>query len=102
MAQKKNKKAETYQTKRGKTMKKEDFENLSFEEAMQKLETMVRELETGQTKLDDAVEVYEQAMMLKKFCEQKLKNAELKIEKIETQEDGKLCLKPLDETDEND
>jgi len=78
-------------------MKHEELEKLTFEEALQKLEMMVRELETGQTKLDDAVEVYEKAMALKKFCEEKLKAAELKIEKIEADQNGNLTLKPLDE-----
>ena len=83
-------------------MKREDIENLSFEEAMQKLEAMVRELETGQTKLDDAVEVYEKAMVLKKFCEEKLRAAELKIEKIEAGQNGGLELKPFEQMDDND
>ncbi len=74
-------------------------EKLTFEDAMQKLETIVRELETGQIKLDDAVEQYEKAMALKKFCEEKLKAAELKIEKIEQSKDGSLTLKPLDENE---
>ena len=78
-------------------MRHEELEKLTFEEALQKLEMMVRELETGQTKLDDAVEVYEKAMALKKFCEEKLKAAELKIEKIEADQNGNLTLKPLDE-----
>ena len=76
-------------------------EKLTFEEAMQKLEVIVHELETGQIKLDDAVEAYEKAMHLKKFCEQKLKEAELIIEKIEMNKDGSLELKPLDEDKAN-
>ena len=80
-------------------MKHEDFENLTFEDAMQKLEHIVRELETGQIKLDDAVEAYEKAMHLKKFCEERLQNAQLKVEKIEQNKDGSFSLKPLDETE---
>ena len=83
-------------------MKHEELEKLTFEEALQKLEVMVRELETGQTKLDDAVEVYEKAMALKKFCEEKLKAAELKIEKIEEAQNGGLVLKPFDEENADD
>ena len=78
-------------------MKHEDFENLNFEDAMAKLETIVRELETGQIKLDDAVEAYEKATRLKKFCEEKLKAAELKVEKIERDKDGNLVLTSLDD-----
>jgi len=78
-------------------MKNEGMENLTFEEALQKLENIVRELETGQIKLDDAVEAYEKAIHLKKICEAKLQAAELKIEKIETDQNGQLSLKPLEE-----
>ena len=69
---------------------------LSFEDALQKLETLVRELESGRIKLDDAVTAYEQATMLKKFCEAKLKAAQLKIEKLEMSPDGELKPVPLD------
>jgi len=64
------------------------IEELSFEDALQQLETIVRELEGGKIKLDDAVKAYEQASKLKKICEEKLNNARLKIEKIETDENG--------------
>ncbi len=83
-------------------MKHEEFEKLSFEEALQKLETIVRDLEGGRIKLDDAVEAYERAVALKKFCEDKLKSAELKIEKIEVGDDGSLKLQPLDGIENNE
>lgn len=81
-------------------MKHEEFENLSFEEALSGLEKIVRDLEAGQIKLDDAVESYEKATALKKICAEKLKAAELKIEKIETDQNGSLLLKPLDGAEE--
>lgn len=79
-------------------MKDDRTENISFEEALQKLEAIVVALESGQTKLDDAVEAYEKATKLKQICEQKLKSAELKIEKIEQQANGELQVTPLDGT----
>ena len=79
-----------------------DFENLSFEDALAQLETIVRELEAGRIKLDDAVNAYEKATALKKFCEEKLKNAELKVEKINFNSDGSVFTEPLDKTEEND
>ena len=79
-------------------MKDDKTENISFEEALQKLEAIVVALESGQTKLDDAVEAYEKATKLKQICEQKLKSAELKIEKIEQQANGELQVAPLDGT----
>ena len=67
-------------------MKELNFDKLTFEDALAQLENIVRELEAGKIKLDDAVEAYEKATALKKFCEDKLKNAELKIEKIELED----------------
>lgn len=74
----------------------ENMENLSFEDALAKLENIVRELETGRTKLDDAVNAYEQAVALKKLCSDKLAAAALKVEKIEIGKDGALSTVPLD------
>lgn len=76
-------------------MNDEEIKQLSFEEALLKLENIVRELESGRIKLDDAVSAYEQAIKLKKFCEQKLQSAQLKIEKIEITPDGNLQTTPL-------
>ena len=78
----------------------ENIENLSFEDALAKLENIVRELEGGKIKLDDAVEAYEKATSLKKFCEQKLKDAQLKIEKINISQDGTISTEPLDKIEE--
>lgn len=71
-------------------MDSEEIKNLSFEEALLKLESIVRELEGGRIKLDDAVSAYEQAMALKQLCENKLAAAKLKIEKIEAVQDGEV------------
>lgn len=81
-------------------MAEENITNLSFEEALSKLENIVRELEAGRIKLDDAVSAYEQAVSLKNFCEKKLQEAKLKIEKIEVRPNGQIELSPLDKTDE--
>lgn len=78
------------------TKENEKIENLSFEEALAKLETIVRELESGHIKLDDAVSSYEKAVALKKLCQDKLNAAALKVEKIEIAKDGKLSTTPLE------
>ena len=78
----------------------EKQEDLSFEEALLQLETIVRELEAGRIKLDDAVTAYTKAVTLKNFCEQKLKNAQLKIEKIEADSSNNLSVVPLDKIEE--
>jgi len=77
-----------------------NVEKLSFEDALAQLENIVRDLEGGKIKLDDAVEAYEKAIALKKYCEEKLKAAQLKIEKIETDVNGNLEIKPLDKIEE--
>jgi exodeoxyribonuclease VII small subunit len=77
-------------------MNRQEIENLSFEDALQQLELIVRDLESGRIKLDEAVEAYEKAAALKKMCETRLKEAQLKIEAIEKTSDGELILTPLD------
>lgn len=77
-------------------MSENELNELSFEEALQKLEILVRELESGRIKLDDAVSAYEKAVALKKLCEDKLKNAQLKIEKLEISANGEMTTTPLD------
>lgn len=77
-----------------------DLSKLSFEDALVQLESIVRELEGGKIKLDDAVEAYEKATALKKFCEEKLKAAQLKIEKINVSPEGAVSTEPLDKVEE--
>ena len=60
---------------------------ITFEQAMTELEEIVRKLENGQIPLEEAVKTYEKGMELKKICEEKLKTAEMKIEKL-TLKDG--------------
>ena len=63
-------------------------QKITFEQAMAELDEIVRKLENGQIPLEEAVKTYEKGMELKKICEEKLKNAEMKIEKL-TLKDGK-------------
>ncbi len=74
----------------------DNIENLSFEEALLELENIVRELESGRIKLDDAISCYEKAVTLKKLCQEKLQAATLKVEKIEISKDGVMSTTPLD------
>jgi exodeoxyribonuclease VII small subunit len=59
-----------------------DIAKLSFEEAMTELDRLVRQLEDGKAKLDDAIGAYERGSALKRHCEARLKEAQMKIEKI--------------------
>lgn len=61
----------------------------TFEEALNELETTVKELENGSIDLDKAIEKYSNAMALAKLCSDKLNNATEKVNKILT-ENGTL------------
>ena len=69
-------------------MSNAEIEKLSFEDALVELEQIVRQLETGQTSLDQSVQAYERGVALKGHCEKQLKQASLKIEKLTLSPDG--------------
>jgi exodeoxyribonuclease VII small subunit len=58
---------------------------LSFEEALGELEAIVQRLEKGELGLEEAIATYERGVGLKRRCEQKLRDAELRVEKIEAE-----------------
>ncbi len=60
---------------------------LSFEEALDNLESIVKKLETGEVPLDDAISEFNKAMKLAKSCDDKLKNAEEAITKLVKEND---------------
>ena len=64
------------------------IESLSFEDALKELERIVETLERGQGSLDDAIAAYERGARLKKYCQAKLEEARLKVEKIKLDESG--------------
>jgi exodeoxyribonuclease VII small subunit len=73
-----------------------DIESLSFEDALAALETIVRSLESGQQKLEDAIAAYERGAALKTHCEAKLAQAEARVQAITVRTDGALSLKSED------
>ncbi len=64
--------------------------NLSFEEAMQRLEEIVNDLEKEGVTLEDAMEKFEEGVKLSEFCVNKLNEAEKKIEELTRTENGEL------------
>jgi exodeoxyribonuclease VII small subunit len=70
-----------------------DIAALSFEDALAALESIVRNLESGQQKLEDAITAYERGAALKKHCEAKLAEAEARVQAIVARADGSLTLK---------
>lgn len=65
-----------------------EIENLSFEDALKQLETIVRKLESGQATLEEAISEYEKGAALKKHCESRLNSAKMRIEKIVSVDSG--------------
>ncbi len=70
--------------------------SLSFEDALAELERIVRGLEGGQQKLEDAITSYERGTALRRHCEAKLAEAEARVQTIVAQADGTLSLKDTD------
>ena len=56
--------------------------NLTYEEAFERLQEIVKLLEEGKVSLDDSIKYYEQGIFLKNHCEKKLKDAEMKINTV--------------------
>lgn len=63
--------------------------DMSFEEAMAELETLVSKLESSQVALDDSIRLYDRGAELKRHCEAKLKAAEEKVAQITLGANGK-------------
>lgn len=61
-----------------------DVAKLSFEDALAELEGIVKQLEGGQGRLEDAITAYERGAALRKHCEDKLAEAEAKVSQIVT------------------
>ncbi len=63
------------------------MKELTFEQAMERLEEIVSVLESGKEALDESMKLFEEGTALTAFCTQSLKNAEQKIIKL-TAENG--------------
>ena len=62
--------------------------DLSFEDALSRLEGIVSRLESGQAPLEESIALYEEGARLKTLCEERLKAAQLRVEKIVVGADG--------------
>ena len=63
-------------------MADQKIEDMSFEEALAALEDVVRNLEGGQVPLEKSIDLYERGEALRRHCEDRLKAAEMRVEKI--------------------
>jgi len=65
-----------------------DISAMSFERALKELESIVHRLERGDVELEESIAIYERGEVLKTRCDQLLKQAEAKVEKLTLGADG--------------
>jgi exodeoxyribonuclease VII small subunit len=70
------------------------IEHMGFEEAIGELESIVKRLESGKENLETAISDYELGNHLREHCEKKLKEAQLRVDKIIQKSDGTVTLEP--------
>ena len=75
--------------------KKKNQMEISFETAIEKLEVIVKSLENGDLSLDESLSQFSEGVLLSQICLQKLNQAEVEIDKIIQEKDGKLTELPL-------
>jgi exodeoxyribonuclease VII small subunit len=74
-----------------------EVSKMPFERAIEELESIVKRLEEGKVPLEESVKIYERGEALKKRCEELLRQAEARVEKITLDASGKPSgSKPLD------
>lgn len=74
-----------------------DVKTLSFERAIEELESIVKRLEDGKVPLEESVAIYERGESLKRRCEELLRQAEARVDKITTNANGEAVgSEPLD------
>ena len=70
-------------------------ENITFEEAVARLEQIVRSMEEGKLSLDDSLKAFEEGIALVRFCNGKLDAAEQRVRILLTGEDGAMTTAPF-------
>ena len=74
-----------------------DVKQLTFERAIEELESIVKRLEEGRVPLEESVQIYERGEALKRRCEELLRQAEARVDKITTDAAGQATgTEPLD------
>ena len=77
-------------------MAKKDPTDKTFESALEELESVVEQLESGDLSLEDSLAAFEKGVGLVKYCNQKLSEVEKKVELLIKDKEGRLQLKLLD------
>ncbi len=78
--------------KKGTVTRKKDPAERTFEETLQRLEEIVESLERGDVALEESLRLYEEGIALSRICAEKLKQAELSIQKLGKDMEGNLRL----------
>jgi exodeoxyribonuclease VII small subunit len=74
-----------------------DIASMPFEKALAELEAIVAKLERGEVDLEASIKSYERGEKLKQHCDQLLKSAEMRVQRIVLGKDGKPAgVEPLD------
>lgn len=71
-------------------------EEMSFEDALRELESVVARLEKGEATLDESIALYERGNALRAHCAARLKAAEERVATIQQGEGGRVEAKPVD------
>ena len=74
---------------------------LSFEKAMEQLEQIVQEMESGELTLENALKKFEEGIRLSRYCTRKLEDTEKKITLLMEQADGSISEAPFDVDDDS-
>lgn len=72
------------------------IKDMSFEDALRELEGIVEKLERGDAPLEESIAIYQRGAKLKAHCEGKLKDAQMKVEKIVLGSGGKASTEDFD------
>jgi exodeoxyribonuclease VII small subunit len=73
-----------------------------FESALQRLEEIVKKLDSGDLPLASLLEIYEEGVTLSRYCHSKLEDAERKVERLTKKADGSLERQPFIEEPEEE
>jgi exodeoxyribonuclease VII small subunit len=78
-------------------MSNDKMENpVSFEMALKELETIVKQMESGEAKLEESLQLFERGVKLSRYCSQKLEEAEKKIELLVKDARGEYKATPFE------
>ena len=80
-------------------MAKKNPQNKKFEAALEELEGVVEQLETGELELEESLAAFEKGVGLVKYCNQKLTEVEKKVEILVKDKEGRFQLTSLDQAD---